>query len=86
MRPKGWLAVVVLVACGIIAGASSALAQVGAGEITGIVHDQAGAPVRGVTITATNVATNRRSVVASSREGVYTEPSSPQASIGSTSS
>jgi len=77
VRPKGWLAVVVLVACGIIAGASSALAQVGAGEITGIVHDQAGAPVRGVTITATNVATNRRSVVASSREGVYTEPSLP---------
>ena len=73
---EGWLAVVVLVACG-ITQAITALAQVGAGEITGIVNDQAGAAVPGVTITVTNVATNRRSVVASSGEGVYTAPSLP---------
>src|SRR5882724_4568632 len=50
-------------------------AQVAAGDITGIVRDQAGAAVPGATVTVTNVATNRQQVVVSSREGVYTAPS-----------
>ena len=50
-------------------------AQVAAGEITGIVKDQAGAAVPGATVTVTNVATNRQRVVASSGDGVYTAPS-----------
>ena len=52
-------------------------AQVAAGEITGIVKDQAGAAVPGATVTVTNVATNRQRVVVSSGDGVYTAPSLP---------
>jgi hypothetical protein len=52
--------------------APSALAQVAGGTITGVVKDQAGAAVPGATIAVTNSDTNRRRVVASSREGVYT--------------
>src|ERR1700687_2951016 len=55
--------------------ASSTLAQVAAGEITGVVRDQAGASVPGATVTVTNVDTNRHRVVPSSGEGVYTAPS-----------
>src|SRR3954466_5672906 len=52
-----------------------ALAQVAAGEITGIVKDQAGAAVPGATIAVTDVSTNRRRVVVSSRDGIFTVPS-----------
>ena len=52
-----------------------ALAQVAAGEITGIVKDQAGAAVPGATITITDVSRNRQRVVTSSWNGVYTAPS-----------
>jgi hypothetical protein len=48
------------------------LAQVGSGEITGIVNDQAGAAVPGVTVTITQVDTNRERVLVSSSDGVYT--------------
>ena len=51
------------------------LAQVAAGEITGIVRDQAGAAVPGATVTVTNVDTNRQRVVVSTADGVYTAPS-----------
>jgi hypothetical protein len=51
--------------------ARPASAQVAAGAITGAVTDQAGAPVPGTTITVTNVATNRRTVVVSAGDGVY---------------
>jgi hypothetical protein len=50
-------------------------AQIAGGEITGVVRDQAGAAVPGATVTVTDVNTNRRSVVVSSGEGVYTAPS-----------
>src|SRR5262245_39698777 len=52
--------------------ASPARAQVGAGEITGIVKDQAGAAVPGATITVTETRTNLQRVVASTGDGVYT--------------
>src|SRR6185503_551116 len=51
--------------------ASSALAQVASGAITGIVKDQAGAVVPGATVTVTDIATNRQRVVVSSGGGVY---------------
>ncbi len=54
---------------------SAALAQVAAGEITGIVKDQAGAAVPGATVTVTDVDTNLQRVIVSSGEGVYTAPS-----------
>ena len=57
------------------ASASPVLAQVAAGEITGVVKDQAGAAVPGATVTVTNVDTNRQRVVPSSGDGVYTAPS-----------
>jgi hypothetical protein len=59
----------------VVATAPSLWAQVAAGEITGVVKDQAGAAVPGATVTVTNVETNRRRAVASSGEGVYTAPS-----------
>ena len=52
-------------------------AQVAAGEITGIVKDQAGAVIPGATVTVTNVGTNRQHVAASTGDGVYTAPSLP---------
>ncbi len=52
-----------------------ALAQLAAGDITGVVKDPAGAAVPGATLTVTDVNTNRQRVVVSSGEGVYTAPS-----------
>jgi hypothetical protein len=63
------ICLVVASACGI--GASPASAQTAAGEITGIVHDQAGAAVPGATITVTETRTNLQRVVVSTRDGVY---------------
>jgi hypothetical protein len=54
---------------------SAALAQVAAGEITGIVKDQAGAAVPGATVTVTDVNTHLQRISVSSGEGVYTAPS-----------
>ena len=56
---------VLLLVC-VVASVAAAYAQVAAGEITGIVNDQAGASVPGATITVTNVNTNRQRVVVSS--------------------
>jgi hypothetical protein len=53
---------------------SPVLGQVASGALTGIVHDQAGAAVPGVTITATNVFTGAPRAVVSSNSGVYTVP------------
>src|SRR5262245_44853646 len=52
-----------------------ALAQVAAGEITGVVRDQAGTAVPGATITVTEMRTNRQRVAVSTDDGVYTAPS-----------
>ena len=52
-----------------------ALAQLAAGDITGVVRDPAGAAVPGATLTVTDVDTNRQRVVVSSGDGVYTAPS-----------
>src|SRR5436190_18521013 len=58
----------------VAASAAPLLAQVAAGEITGVVRDQGGAAAPGATVTVTSVETNRRRIVVSSREGVYTAP------------
>ena len=59
----------------LLASTSPLHAQVAAGEITGIVKDQAGAVVPGATVTVTNVETNRQRVVVSTADGVYTATS-----------
>jgi hypothetical protein len=58
-----------------VAAPRSALAQTGAGAITGIVTDQAGAAVPGATVTVTEVHTNRQRVSVSTDGGVYTAAS-----------
>jgi hypothetical protein len=63
------------VACTWLAGGSPAQAQAAAGEITGVVKDQAGAAVAGATITITNTRTNLQRVVVSTGDGVYTAAS-----------
>jgi hypothetical protein len=73
-RP-GSIRLCLFIACCIVWTASSALAQVASGAITGIVKDQAGAVVPGATVTVTDIATNRQRVVASSGGGVYTAAS-----------
>src|SRR5215510_9524482 len=52
-----------------------ASAQVAAGEITGLVKDQAGAAVPGATITVTETRTNRQRIAVSTGDGVYTAAS-----------
>src|SRR5436190_22408444 len=47
-------------------------AQIGAGQITGVLRDDAGAVVPGATITVTETRTNRQRVVVSAGDGVYT--------------
>src|SRR5438034_4717631 len=49
-----------------------AAGRVASGGITGVVRDQAGAPVPGATITATAIATNAARVIQSTGEGVFT--------------
>src|SRR5579872_6582734 len=53
---------------------SGASAQVGSGEITGVIRDSAGAAVPGTTITITAVTTNQKRVVTSTGDGIYTVP------------
>ena len=59
-------------ACAWCVGVLPAGAQAGAGEITGLVKDQAGAAVPGATITVTDTRTNFQRVAVSSGEGIYT--------------
>jgi hypothetical protein len=68
-----FFSLVVAAACWI--GASPAFAQTAAGEITGVVRDQAGAAVPGATVTVTETRTNRQRVVVSTRDGFYTAAS-----------
>jgi carboxypeptidase family protein/TonB-dependent receptor-like protein len=53
------------------AGVSPARAQTGAGEITGVVKDQAGGAAPGATITVTEARTHLQRVVVSTGDGVY---------------
>jgi hypothetical protein len=55
----------------LLTGASPVAAQVGAGAITGVVHDQAGAAVPGANITVMETRTNLQRVVVSTQDGVY---------------
>jgi Carboxypeptidase regulatory-like domain len=63
------LLLLLLVLCG-----ARADAQTPSGEISGVVTDPSGAPVPGVTITLTNVATNAVREVQSNAAGVYVIP------------
>ena len=63
------------VACTWMAGGSPVQAQAAAGEITGVVKDQAGAAVPGAAITITDTRTNLQRVVVSTGDGVYTAAS-----------
>ncbi len=56
----------------LIAAPSSAVAQVAGSAITGALVDQAGAPVPGATVTASNVATNQPRVAVTTDAGIYT--------------
>ena len=56
---------------------TNALAQTGAGSLTGIVSDQTGAKVPGATVTATNQATNVAYTAVSNEAGNYTITSVP---------
>ncbi len=58
----------------LIAGVSGAAAQDFRGAITGRVHDRSGAVLPGVTVTATNVATNVGSTATTNSEGLFTIP------------
>ena len=61
--------------CCVAASVSPLLAQIAAGEITGVVKDQASAAVPGATVSVTNVDSNRKRIVISSGDGLYTAPS-----------
>jgi hypothetical protein len=77
MRVFGWcwIRLCVAAACGVAVTASPTRAQVAAGDITGVVRDQAGAAVPGATVTVTSLDTNRPRIVTSSGDGVYTAAS-----------
>src|SRR4029079_18798076 len=64
-----------LVALGFGVNAGPVLAQVAAGELTGLVRDAAGAPVPGAEVTVANIENNRQRVFISNRDGVYTAAS-----------
>jgi hypothetical protein len=61
-----------LVLPALLAGLSSLVhAQVGAATVTGVIKDPAGAAIPGATVTITEIATNLRRSVVSTRDGVY---------------
>src|SRR6185295_15528783 len=66
------LSMCLIAACVCGAFVMPAHAQAGAGEITGLVKDQAGAAVPGATITVTDTRTNSRRVAVSCGNGIYT--------------
>ena len=77
-----WWCCVIVVWCACM-GTRPVGAQVGSGDITGVLTDQSGAAVPGATVTVTNVATNRQRVVSSTSDGAYTAASLPRASTAS---
>jgi hypothetical protein len=77
VRPISIVSLVCVAMLTLWTGVSPLVAQVAAGEITGLLTDQAGAAVPGATVTVTNVETNRARIVVSTIGGVYTAPSLP---------
>ena len=65
------VALLCLLIVGTLCRAPGALAQVGAGALTGVVVDQSGAAVPGAAVTVTAVATNRVRTATSSVDGGY---------------
>ena len=76
-RRRGGPAVKLIVFLASLLCAAPLHAQVGAGEITGVIRDPAGAAVPGVTVTVTNTATSRQRVLTSTSDGLYTAASLP---------
>src|SRR5256885_11036576 len=58
----------------ILLHALTASAQIGSGQLTGVVRDQIGAGLPGATVTVTSAATNAVRVVVTTADGVYTAP------------
>lgn len=75
MTSKRWLSAWLVIGCAWCVAASPTEAQTAAGQITGLVKDQAGAAVPGATVTVTETRTNLQRVVVSTSDGVYTVPS-----------
>ena len=75
MHRRGLRSICLAIAFAWFVGVLPAGAQAGAGEITGMVKDQAGAAVPGATITITDSRTNLQRVAVSSGDGVYTAAS-----------
>ncbi len=71
---SSWWCCVIVVWC-VCMGTGPVGAQVGSGDITGILTDQSGAAVPGATVTVTNVATNRQRVLSTTSGGAYTAAS-----------
>lgn len=68
------VAALLFASCLVLCSSSDAAAQVGAGAITGMVADQAGAAVPGAVITVTSTATGRVRVAQTNAEGRYAAP------------
>src|SRR5262245_12528702 len=62
---------VMAIVCAALSTATAANAQVGAGQVTGIVKDADGAAVPGAVVTVTNTATNTVRQSVSSSAGIY---------------
>src|SRR5215210_2906117 len=74
MRTDGVRINVRLAAVLLLLWPAAVMAQTGAGSITGLIIDQSGAAVPGVTVTATNQATNVAYVATTNASGDYTIP------------
>ena len=77
MTSRTWFPTWLVIGCAWFFSAPPIEAQTAAGQITGLVKDQAGAPVPGATVTVTETRTNLQRVVVSTSDGVYTVPSLP---------
>src|SRR4051794_4362368 len=69
-RRVRWSVLVAMIC--LVIDAAPAHAQVAAGELTGIVKDQAGTAVPGAAVIVTNIATDLQRVVSTNDTGVYT--------------
>jgi Carboxypeptidase regulatory-like domain/TonB dependent receptor len=69
-RPLGWWLLVAL--CSLVFLPSAVAAQTGAAQFTGIITDHSGAPMPGVTVTATNQGTQVAYTNTSNNAGAYT--------------